>query len=109
MRARTSARSNAREKSRWLVNRSRPRFAYRILSRWTGGACWSGCSRTIPHPMPRRHSCNVEASLVLAWLTSRRSDDGERQQLLAGRADLDLGVHLRADAAVVARVPPTVV
>jgi hypothetical protein len=27
MRARNTARSNAREKSRWLVNRSRPRFA----------------------------------------------------------------------------------
>jgi hypothetical protein len=27
MRARKTARSNAREKSRWLVNRSRPRLA----------------------------------------------------------------------------------
>ena len=35
--------------------------------------------------------------------------DGERQQLRAGRADLDLGAHLRADAAVEARDPAAVV
>src|SRR3954452_10418278 len=36
------------------------------------------------------------------------SDDGEREQLATGGADLDLGVHLRADAAVVAGRPPAV-
>src|SRR6478735_8786375 len=36
------------------------------------------------------------------------SDDAERQQLLACRADLDLGAHLGADAAVVARRPAAV-
>src|SRR5215475_15940229 len=34
---------------------------------------------------------------------------GEREQGAAGRADLDLGAHARADAAVVARRPPAVV
>src|SRR3954453_9245753 len=34
---------------------------------------------------------------------------GEREQLLAGGADLDLGVHRRADAAVEARGPAAVV
>src|SRR5437016_2004096 len=35
-------------------------------------------------------------------------DDGERQEFLAGGADLDLGAHLRADAAVEARGPAAV-
>src|SRR6478609_3454222 len=35
-------------------------------------------------------------------------DDGQGEQLLAGRADLDVGVHLRADAAVEARGPAAV-
>ena len=35
-------------------------------------------------------------------------DDAERQQLLAGRPDLDLGAHLRADPAVVAGRPAAV-
>src|SRR3712207_7086358 len=35
-------------------------------------------------------------------------DDGERQQAAAGGADLDLGAHGRADAAVVAGGPPAV-
>ena len=43
-RARNTARSKARLKSRWLVKRSRPRLAYLIRSRCTGGACCSGCS-----------------------------------------------------------------
>ena len=38
----------------------------------------------------------------------RRRPDGQRQQLLAGRADLDVGAHLRADAAVEARRPAAV-
>ncbi len=45
--ARWSARSNARPKSRWLVNRSRPRLAYRSRSFCTGGGCWGGWSRTL--------------------------------------------------------------
>ena len=40
--ARRSARSKARPKSRWLVNRARPRLAYRTRSRCTGGGCCSG-------------------------------------------------------------------
>src|SRR5689334_13544521 len=36
------------------------------------------------------------------------SDDGQRQKVLAGRADLDLEVHLRADTAVEARRPAAV-
>ena len=36
------------------------------------------------------------------------SDDGERQQPATGGTDLDLGVHLRADAAVVAGGPAAV-
>ena len=51
------------------------------------------------HGVSRNHKRRVSA---------RRSDDGEREQLLAGRADLDLGVHLRADAAVVAGRPAAV-
>ena len=41
-RARRSARSKARLKSRWLVNRARPRRAYRSRSHCTGGGCCSG-------------------------------------------------------------------
>jgi hypothetical protein len=42
--ARRSARSKARAKSRCEVNRSGPRLAYRIRTRWTTGACPpSGC------------------------------------------------------------------
>src|SRR4051794_39925082 len=37
-----------------------------------------------------------------------RLHDAERQQLAPRRPNLDLGVHLRADAAVVARRPPAV-
>src|SRR5687768_7312379 len=40
--------------------------------------------------------------VVLRGLETVGSEDAERQQALARGADLDLGVHLRADAAVVA-------
>ena len=50
--ARRSARSKALPKSRWLVNRARPRLAYFTRSRCTGGACCSGWGRwaTIADP-----------------------------------------------------------
>src|SRR5581483_7120689 len=41
--------------------------------------------------------------------TAAESDDGERQELPAGRPDLDLRALRRADAAVVAGRPPAVV
>src|SRR6478672_6118116 len=41
-------------------------------------------------------------------VTARRSDHAQRQQSLARGPDLDLGVHLRADAAVVAGRPAAV-
>ena len=46
--ARRSARSNARAKSRWLVNRSRPRLAYRSRSRCTAGG--GGGPSGVPRP-----------------------------------------------------------
>src|SRR3954447_2571437 len=53
-------------------------------------------------------------AIVLALLVGVRGraqpvGRGEREQLLAGGADLDLGVHRRADAAVEARGPAAVV
>src|SRR5258706_8455931 len=86
----SSARSNARAKSRWEVKRRGPRLAYRSRIRWTTGS-WllSGWRLGMGNPQP--------------------ADRGERQQLAARRADLDLGVLAGADAAVEARRPAAVV
>src|SRR5436309_3028349 len=53
--------------------------------------------REAPQPSSERHP---------RW--SRRLYNREREQLLTGRPDLDLGVHGRADAAIEARSPAAV-
>src|SRR4051812_5840758 len=96
--ARRNARSKARAKSRCDVKRSGPRFAYRIRIRWTTGA-WP----------PTGWFLGEISALRCLGGDPQVVDRGQGQQFPAGRADLDLGVHRGADAAVEARGPAAVV
>ena len=69
-----------------------------VARRTAAGRAWrSGCA------------ASGRSAAAAARRAGGPSDDGEREQAAAGRADLDLGAHRRADAAVVARGPAAVV